>query len=112
MVTVTGAPNASAMQKAVASYRVESDPMAAQPTGGSSSQNGFSGSTPARWFAGHGQVHHRSDRATLMTIRIKQSDAQALAEHKMSHEDFIKAAQVTTYLGPSAQPETAELHGR
>jgi hypothetical protein len=41
-----------------------------------------------------------SDRATVMTIRIKKKHADAFAADKMSQEEFFHAAEITTYLGP------------
>ncbi len=112
MVTVTGAPNATAAVRGAAVYKVDNDPMSAQPMIGTTSANTFGSPVSVRWTSSHGQGHLGSNRATIMTIRIKQSDAQALAEHKMSREDFVRAAQVTTYLGPSAQPEASGLQTR
>ncbi len=84
MVTVTGAPSATAALNAFAAYKADSDPMSAQPAGRTISTFGMSGygSAPGRVFKRHGAFLNGSNRATLMTIRIKQSDALALADHK------------------------------
>jgi hypothetical protein len=42
---------------------------------------------------------HVSNRATMMTIRIKKSAADAFAAGKITKEDFTKEAEITTYLG-------------
>ena len=36
---------------------------------------------------------------TIMTIRVKKSDADAFAKGKLSLEDFRKKASITTYAG-------------
>ena len=38
-------------------------------------------------------------RGTIMTIRVKKSDADAFAKGKLSLEDFRKKASITTYAG-------------
>ena len=38
-------------------------------------------------------------RGTIMTIRVKKSDADAFAKGKMNLEDFRKKARITTYAG-------------
>jgi hypothetical protein len=52
---------------------------------------------PKHSHAGAAQV---PDRATIMTIRVKKRDADALAANKMSEEQFFHAAEITSYLGP------------
>ncbi len=41
-----------------------------------------------------------SNRATIMTLRIKKSAADAFAAGTLSEDQFIKAAEVATYLNP------------
>ena len=38
-------------------------------------------------------------RGTIMTIRVKKSDADAFAKGKLNLEDFRKKASITTYAG-------------
>jgi hypothetical protein len=42
-----------------------------------------------------------SQRLTVMTIRMKKENADAFAASKLTEDEFLRAAEVTTYLGPS-----------
>jgi hypothetical protein len=44
------------------------------------------------------------NRATMLTLRVKKADADALAAGKISEEQFAKQAEVETYLG-AAPPD-------
>ena len=41
-------------------------------------------------------------RGTILTIRVKKSDADAFAKGKLDIDDFRKKATVTTYAGDSS----------
>jgi hypothetical protein len=42
-------------------------------------------------------------RQTILTLRMKKENADAFTANKLSEEEFLQAAEATTYLGPSVQ---------
>ena len=93
VVTVVGAPSPG--------------PMARRANrAGSSAESGSAGATEDGAFAygsaarGGGLGEPDSARATIMTLRVRMSSAQAYASEKLSDEQFAKQAEIATYLGP------------
>jgi hypothetical protein len=105
VVTFTGPPNAFTSRPKAAGIQDPSAPPqapagagtpAAQPSLGSASipaggQSGLNSTSGSRSV----------DRATVMTIRIKKKDADAVASNKITEEQFFHAAEITRYLGPA-----------
>jgi len=50
-------------------------------------------------------------RGTILTIRVKKSDADAFAKDKLSLEDFRKKASITTYAGDTGGWSGAAVFG-
>jgi hypothetical protein len=50
-------------------------------------------------------------RGTIMTIRVKKSDADAFAKGKLTLDDFRKKASVTTYAGDTGGWSSASVFG-
>jgi hypothetical protein len=54
-----------------------------------------------------GATSYSGGRATVLTVRIRKGDAEALAAGKLSLEQFQQQALMNTYLGGSTQSASA-----
>ncbi len=109
VVTITGSPTAQENQGAGSTVN---------PAAGQAPSAGLGGPVPQTTTLGRpigaqnlivfGSSGGPPERATVMTIRVKKEDADAVAAGKMTAEEFFKTAEVSTYLGPSATVATFE----
>jgi len=111
VVTFSGPPNTQFVTSAIAAGSKQSaagvmpvpEPYFPAPADSSreQTQNPFRSDLKSGRGQGHiAEVANFPERLTFMSIRIKKSKAEAFAANKLPKEDFLKSAEVTTYLGP------------
>jgi hypothetical protein len=71
-------------------------------SGSSAAPAGEGENFEAREFTDESRGESKANRATVMTVRVKKSVADAFAAGKISATKFADEAKVTTYLGPAA----------
>jgi len=78
--------------------------------GGGGAEAGIAGTLPAEsdaleayWRVIRGESSHGRGRGTVLTIRVRKSDAEAFAKGKLNLDQFQQKAVINAYLG-SARP--------
>jgi hypothetical protein len=60
---------------------------------------------------GVGMPESRTGRGTVLTVRVRKSDADSLAKGKMSFEQFEQKATIAAYLGPATHGSSDFFRG-